>query len=187
VLIVEDNKINQRVALRMLEKYGIRADVASDGEAALEMHSVRKRALAAWRVQKRALTLAMQAQPYALILMDVQMPRMDGLAATRLVRQREAAAGSASADARRAFIVAITANAVSSDREECLAVGMDSYLSKPISQAGVAKALLKCVLSRSDSVVRWLTLVWRARRFHDFLTRGERAPQSLSLASPALR
>jgi len=109
VLVVEDHDINRRLAMLMLEKLGCRAEFASDGEAAV----------AAW-----------QRFPYDVILMDCQMPVMDGYEATQRIRQLERPA--VPAGRRRTHIIALTANAMAGDREKCLAAGMDGYLSKPL-------------------------------------------------------
>src|SRR5256712_13685174 len=105
VLVAEDNVVNQRVAVRMLEKLGCRVDVATNGLEAVE---------ATGRIT------------YHCIFMDCQMPEMDGYEATRAIRQREARTG-----ARIPFI-AMTANAFESDRERCLVAGMDDYISRPL-------------------------------------------------------
>jgi signal transduction histidine kinase/CheY-like chemotaxis protein len=102
ILLAEDNHVNQRVALRMLDRMGYRAEVAANGKEVLE---------------------AVERQPFDVILMDVQMPEMDGLEATRRLRER---------GGEQPLILAMTANALQGDREECLAVGMDDYLAKPL-------------------------------------------------------
>jgi CheY-like chemotaxis protein len=104
VLVAEDNPVNQRVAARMLERLGLTADVAKDGQAAI---------------------LSLSRQSYALILMDCQMPELDGFEATARIRASE------SPD-HRTPIIAMTASAMRGDRERCLAAGMDDYISKPI-------------------------------------------------------
>ena len=103
ILVAEDNQVNQKLALRILEQMGYRADVASNGLEAIE---------------------SIERQTYDVILMDVQMPELDGLDATREIRQLETTT--------QPHIIAMTANAMEGDREACLAAGMDDYISKPI-------------------------------------------------------
>ena len=125
ILLVEDNTINQKVALRMLDRLGYRADVASNGLEAIA---------------------ALRRQPYDVLLMDVQMPEMDGLEATRLIRQEWVSS-------IQPWIIAMTAYAKASDREECLEAGMNSYITKPIDIILLGKALGKCcALQRTDGV-----------------------------------
>ena len=113
ILLTEDNAVNQKLALRVLEKLGYRADVAGNGLEAIQ---------------------ALERQPYDLVLMDVQMPEMDGLEATRrIVRQW--------VEAERPWIVAMTAEAMQGDRERCLAAGMNDYLTKPIRVTELVAAI----------------------------------------------
>ena len=102
--MVKDNDINQMVAIAMLEKLGYQTIVANDGELAIE---------------------AVKSEQFDLILMDIQMPNMDGYTATRIIR---------SLDIKNACcpILALTANAMQGDREKCTAAGMDDYITKPI-------------------------------------------------------
>jgi two-component system sensor histidine kinase/response regulator len=109
VLLAEDNPVNQRLAVRILEKWGHSVIVAGNGRKAVE----------AW-----------EKEPVDIVLMDVQMPEMSGTEATGIIRQREAEAGAG----RRTPIVAMTAHAMEGDREKCLSAGMDHYVTKPIDQ-----------------------------------------------------
>jgi CheY-like chemotaxis protein len=110
ILLAEDNVVNQKLALRLLERLGYRPDVVADGLEVLE---------------------SLKRQPYDLILMDVQMPEMDGMEATRQIR----------AQGLNIHIIAMTANAMSGDREECLSAGMNDYVSKPIQVNELVTAL----------------------------------------------
>jgi signal transduction histidine kinase/DNA-binding response OmpR family regulator len=113
ILLAEDNAVNQKLALRVLEQMGYRADLASNGLEAIE---------------------SVERQTYDVILMDVQMPEMDGLEATRRIVARW--------PDDRPRIIAMTANAMQGDREECLAAGMDDYITKPIRVDVLVEALL---------------------------------------------
>ena len=114
ILLAEDNAVNQKLALRVLEQMGYRADVASNGIEAVE---------------------SIERQIYDVILMDVQMPEMDGLDATRNIRKL--------AQVTQPHIIAMTANAMEGDREMCIAAGMNDYVSKPIRVNELIEALLK--------------------------------------------
>jgi CheY-like chemotaxis protein len=114
ILLAEDNQVNQKLALRMLEQMGYRADIASNGLEAVE---------------------SIERQTYDVILMDVQMPDVDGLDATRLIRRLAGIA--------QPHIIAMTANAMEGDREICLAAGMNDYISKPIRVIELVQALMK--------------------------------------------
>jgi CheY-like chemotaxis protein len=111
ILLAEDNAVNQRLAVRMLEKRGHSVVVANNGDEAL----------AAWQMER-----------FDLILMDVQMPEMDGFEATAAIREAERQYGNQSGTAAHVPIVALTAHAMMGDRERCLEAGMDGYVSKPI-------------------------------------------------------
>ncbi len=113
ILVAEDNKVNQQLALQLLQRMGYRADVAGNGLEVIE---------------------ALRRQPYDVIFMDVQMPEMDGLDATRHICQQWL-------PANRPRIIAMTANAMQGDREKCLEVGMDDYISKPIRVNELVRAL----------------------------------------------
>jgi GAF domain-containing protein/CheY-like chemotaxis protein len=113
ILLAEDNAVNQKLALRLLQQMGYRADVAANGLEAVE---------------------AINRQKYDVIFMDVQMPEMDGLEATREIRKLQVA---------QPRIIAMTANAMQGDREMCLAAGMDDYMTKPIRIDELVAALMR--------------------------------------------
>jgi CheY-like chemotaxis protein/nitrogen-specific signal transduction histidine kinase len=116
ILLAEDNLVNQKVAIHMLKKIGYQADVAMNGLEAIEI---------------------LQKSIYDVVLMDLQMPKMDGIEATRHIISRFP-------PERRPQIVAMTANAMEGDREICLAAGMNDYITKPINIEQLAKALSHC-------------------------------------------
>ena len=134
VLVAEDNLINQKLTVRMLEKLGYQSDVVENGRDALA---------------------ALERGAYVAILMDCQMPILDGFGATKLIRQREADAQASTAvdspTARHIPIMALTANAMSGDRERCLAAGMDDYLTKPIRKEELKGALDRWIQTSQPS------------------------------------
>jgi len=115
ILLVEDNLVNSEVAIELLATLGLEADIATNGEQALELFDTNK---------------------YSLILMDCEMPIMDGFTATKLMREKECESHQDSVP-----IIAITAHAISGSREKCLACGMDDFLSKPFSLADLCLIL----------------------------------------------
>jgi signal transduction histidine kinase/CheY-like chemotaxis protein len=120
ILLAEDNKINQKVATKTLEAFGHHVDMVENGLDALERFKV---------------------NDYDLILMDLEMPEMDGIEATRAIRQEEADRDRPGSLRKRVKIVALTAHSTTDDRDHCLAVGMDDYISKPFRQSEIARAL----------------------------------------------
>ena len=122
ILLADDNAVNRKLALRLLQRMGYGADVAGDGGEAVE---------------------GVERQRCDVVLMDAQMPEMDGLEAARRIVARWP-------EAERPRIVAMTANAMQGDREQCLAAGMDDYLTKPIRVAELA-AMLEQVKARTHA------------------------------------
>ena len=118
ILMAEDNAINQRVGKLILQRAGYTIDLVADGNEALEAH---------------------RANPYDVILMDCQMPTMDGFEASRQIRQLEQ---------RQPVIIAVTANALVGERERCLKAGMDDYLSKPFQAEQLVAVVRKWVEAR---------------------------------------
>jgi signal transduction histidine kinase/CheY-like chemotaxis protein len=124
VLVADDNAVNQKVASRMLERLGLRTDVAASGLEAVRM---------------------LRALPYDAIFMDCQMPEMDGYVATREIRRTEKAG-------QHVTIIAITADALAGAREQCLSAGMDDYIAKPVMLSDLSKAIEKWLAPRSAAV-----------------------------------
>jgi two-component system, sensor histidine kinase and response regulator len=120
ILMAEDNQINQRVGKLILQRAGFDIDLVADGREALEAH---------------------KAQPYDLILMDCQMPTMDGFEASRQIR---------SLDYHQPVIIAVTANALVGEREKCLDAGMDDYLSKPFQAEQLVAVVKKWTTARRN-------------------------------------
>jgi two-component system, sensor histidine kinase and response regulator len=127
ILLAEDNRVNQVLAVRLLEKRGHEVTVAGNGEEALE---------------------ALDRQAFDLVLMDVQMPEMDGLQATAAIRKGEMNTG------KHIPIIAMTAHAMAGDKERCLGAGMDDYLTKPIRPEQLVDVLNRYSLVTSTEEVR---------------------------------
>jgi CheY-like chemotaxis protein len=125
ILLAEDNTVNQQVALGLLETLGYGADAVANGVEVLE---------------------ALNSLRYDVVLMDCQMPRLDGYETTRRIRQLELQ-GAAPLDRRNpVYIIAMTANAMEGDREACLAAGMDDYLCNPVQMTTLRKVLERAAL-----------------------------------------
>ncbi|MGO8764185.1 MAG: response regulator [Limisphaerales bacterium] len=122
ILLVDDNSINQKVAARIVQQLGYKPDLAVNGRLALE---------------------ALDKQHYDLVFMDVMMPEMDGLEATRTIRERQKDPGANPNYRERILVIAMTAHAMQTDREKCLASGMDDYLAKPIRPGDV-----RCIIEK---------------------------------------
>ena len=129
VLLVEDNLVNQKIALAQLRKLGVSADIAKNGREALDL---------------------IQRKPYSIVLMDCQMPDLDGYEATRAIRRSEADGNFGHRPTH--VIIALTANAMEGDREKCLQVGMDDFLTKPFEIESLRTALEKAATSLG---IRW--------------------------------
>jgi CheY-like chemotaxis protein/HPt (histidine-containing phosphotransfer) domain-containing protein len=127
ILLAEDNPVNQRVALHMLSKAGHSTVAVSNGKKAVA---------------------ALARERFELVLMDIQMPEMDGLEATRAIRAEEEKSG------RHVPIVAMTAHAMKGDRERCLAAGMDDYVSKPVQADALFRVIQSAVMPTEPDTVR---------------------------------
>jgi CheY-like chemotaxis protein len=123
-LLAEDGLANQKLAVGLLEKWGLGVTVVANGIEAIE----------AW-----------ERSPFDLILMDLQMPEMDGITATKIIREREREKGT------HIPIVAMTAHALAGDRERCLESGMDGYVSKPIRRSELVQETLPLLDNRDAS------------------------------------
>lgn len=123
VLVADDNAVNQRVAVRMLERLGFRTDVAGNGLEAVRM---------------------LRTLPYDAVLMDCQMPEMDGYAATKEIRRTEK-------PGQRLAIIAMTAEAMTGAREQCFSAGMDDYIAKPVKLEEISRVMEKWLLPKSAS------------------------------------
>ncbi len=117
ILLAEDNAVNQKVAVRLLENRGHTVTVASNGHEALA---------------------ALEREQFHVVLMDIQMPEMDGFEATLAIRRQERDTG------KHLPIIAMTANAMKGDQEKCLAAGMDAYISKPINPKHLFEVVENC-------------------------------------------
>jgi two-component system sensor histidine kinase/response regulator len=131
ILLAEDNRVNQKVAIGQLLKLGYTADIAANGLEVLE---------------------ALRQIQYDVIFMDCQMPEMDGYVATRTIRKREQDLTSRCPWKAPIHIIAMTANAMKGDREECLAAGMNDYISKPVRVSDLQAALDRCKAVAADSL-----------------------------------
>jgi two-component system sensor histidine kinase/response regulator len=129
VLVAEDNIVNQKVALAQLRGFGLAADAVANGKEALS---------------------AIRLVPYEIIFMDCQMPEMDGFEASRMLRVAEQTSNYSWK--RPVWIIALTANAMSGEREKCLAAGMDDYLSKPVRVAEIRNALMRWKEARANAL-----------------------------------
>jgi len=125
ILVVEDNAVNQEVALGMLNKIGFQAEVADNGQEGVD---------------------ALEAGNFDLVLMDCQMPVLDGYAATGKIRKREG-------NGHRTPIIALTANAMTGDAEKCLAAGMDDYLSKPFEPEALEEKIVFWLSTRLSELM----------------------------------
>jgi signal transduction histidine kinase/DNA-binding response OmpR family regulator len=167
VLLVEDNLINQKVAARMLEKLGYHTAIAGNGLEAIALQ---------------------QQKSFDLILMDIQMPEMDGLAATRIIRQQQPTNA-------QPYIVAMTANAMQGVTEECLAAGMNDYISKPVRLAELSQVInIASSLAQSSKVLEtapdltvfqplsYFTPVERKKLVEDYIVSSHEKMQELESA-----
>jgi CheY-like chemotaxis protein/HPt (histidine-containing phosphotransfer) domain-containing protein len=134
ILLAEDNPVNQKLALKLLEKQGHRVQVAATGKEALA---------------------ALERERFDLVVMDVQMPEMDGLEATRAIRERERVTGD------HVPVIAMTAHAMSGDRDRCLEAGMDAYVAKPIQKKELLATIRKATHPAKSAVFDEVELMER--------------------------
>ncbi len=136
ILVAEDSPLNQQVALKQLENLGYQADAVADGDAAAEAHA---------------------RSPYDIILMDCQMPGVNGYDATTLIRDREDDQAQRGQPGKRVCIIAMTANSETDNRERCLAAGMDDFINKPVRlpelDAALRRALAGAAGKAMDEVI----------------------------------
>jgi len=133
ILVAEDNEVNQEVTVAMLQALSCEVEAVENGQLAVE------------RVENES---------FDLVLMDCQMPTMDGFAATRAIRAREREAREGGREVRRVPIIALTAHAMRGDRQECLAMGMDDYLTKPFTKAELREVLERWLTGSGDTASR---------------------------------
>jgi two-component system, sensor histidine kinase and response regulator len=143
ILLAEDNLVNQKIAANMFEKRGHTVVIANDGQAAVT----------AWEMHKN--------NPFDLVIMDVQMPKMDGLEATAFIRERE------KGSSKHIPIIALTAHAMKGDQEACLAAGMDAYVSKPIKANELFSVIEKLIGEKSRSFGNLITDQLRKENIFD--------------------
>jgi len=122
ILVAEDNSLNQKVITTMLAKLGYRADVVENGLEVLQ---------------------AIQHQSYDLVLMDIRMPEIDGIEAVQAIRKKMG---------QRPYIIAVTANALQENKEQCLQAGMNDFLTKPIRLSELTEALKRCPIQTNLSI-----------------------------------
>jgi PAS domain S-box-containing protein len=142
ILLVEDNEINRMVVLNMLEQFQCNIDIAVNGLEAVKCWTTQQAKLEAANIENQS----NQLSPYDLVLMDIQMPEMDGLEATKLIRQHE----QEHQVKQHVPIIAITANAILNDEQTCYDIGMDEYISKPFSFDRIYSVLKKYCVMESD-------------------------------------
>jgi signal transduction histidine kinase/DNA-binding response OmpR family regulator len=133
ILVADDSEVNREVTIAMLQALGCEAEAVEDGQLALDR---------------------LENESFDLLFMDCQMPKMDGFAATREFRAREQAARQSGTEARRLPIIALTAHAMRGDRQECLAAGMDDYLTKPFRKDEMRELLRRWMPGSGDTVAR---------------------------------